>query len=134
VDVELGQREPLDVEDVGTRTPEHAQDVEMLGALQWKPEARASEEARGQRVETLGASIPVGVRRLAEAEARRRELDVGACTRERRSKLVVVPRRESGRIRKQHAHRSSVDTCSSEPGTSFTATRFRRGDGPSSTR
>ena len=125
-----GQGEPLQVEDVGARARERAHHVEVLDRLQRQAQPRAPEEARGERVETLArAGIRPVPGSVAEAEPRRRELDVGAGTRERRSELVVVPRRESRRIREQHAHRSSVDPCSSGPGTSFTATRCRRSGG-----
>ena len=103
-----------------------AQHVEVLDRLQRQPQPRAPEEPRRERVEPLAAPVAVRRRDVAEAEARRRELDVGAGAGERRGELVVVPRRERRRIGEQDAHRSSVDPCSSGPGTSFTATRSRR--------
>ena len=134
MDVRLWQGQPLQMQNVGTRQGERPHHVDVLDPLQRQPKPRTSEQPRGERVEPLAASIPVGGWNLAEPEPGRRELDGRAGSGERRRQLVVVPRRECRRIREQYAHRSSVDLCSSGPGTSFTATRSHRNATRSSTR
>ena len=50
----------------------------VLERLQRQPQPRAAEQARGERIEELASRVAVGRGRVAEAEARRDELDVGA--------------------------------------------------------
>src|SRR2546428_580922 len=63
-----------------------------------------ADHARREGVEELPAPVSLRLRRVAEAEAGRDELDVHARPRERRSELVVVRRREGRRIGEQDAH------------------------------
>ena len=101
----------------------------MLGDLQRQPEPRALEEPRRERIEELAAHVAVGRRRLAEAEMRRHELDLGAGARERGRELVVVGRRERRRICQDDPHPTvgyAACRSSSAPGTSSTATPCRR--------
>ncbi len=63
-DVDLRQREPLDVEHVRSEPRERGGDAEMLDGLQRQPGARAAEHARGERVEALARG---GSRRGAAA-------------------------------------------------------------------
>ena len=65
------------------RVASERDDAEVLDRLQRQPRPRAPEEARRQRIEALGAPVPVGRRQLCEAEMRRRELDLGAGAGER---------------------------------------------------
>jgi endonuclease/exonuclease/phosphatase family metal-dependent hydrolase len=78
--VDLGEGEPLDVQHVGPRRRQPTHHVEVLDGLQRQAQARARapEEARRERVERLGAPVALGRGQVAEAEAGRRELDVGA--------------------------------------------------------
>ena len=104
-DVDLRQREPLDVEHVGSEPRERGGDAEVLGGLQRQPGARAAEHARGERVEALDCG---GSRRAGGSSAKRNR-DVASSTsapgaRERRRELVVVPRRVGGRIGDDDAH------------------------------
>ena len=97
----------------------------MLGDLQRQPQPRALEEPRRERVEELAARVAVRRRRLAEAEVRRDELDVGAGARERGRELVVVGRRERRRICQDDPHPTvgyAACRSSSARGTSSTAT------------
>ncbi len=57
------------------------------------------------RLETEDAALAEVVARVAEAEAGGDELDLGAGARERGGELVVVLRRERGRIGEGDAHR-----------------------------
>ena len=78
----------------------------MLERLQRQPQARAPEQARRERIEELAPPVAVGRGRVAEAEARGDELDLGAGAGERGRELVVVRRRERGRVGEDDAHRS----------------------------
>ncbi len=133
-DIGLGEREPLQVQHVRCRAAEAPQHVEMLHAFQRQPQPRAPEEPRRQRIERLAAPVPDGRRDRAEAKVRGRHLHIGARAGERGRELVVVPGREGRRIGEQDAHVSSVDRCSSAPGTCTTATARRRSGTRSSTR
>ena len=101
--VELGH-EPLQMEHVGPACPQRGEPQRMLGELERQPRPRAAEETRRQRIEELATHVAVGARRLAEAEARRYELDVGAGPRERSGELVIVRRRERRRIGENDPH------------------------------
>jgi len=104
--VELGD-EPLHVQDVRASRPQRGEAERMLRDLERQPQGRASEEPRRERVEELASPVAVGGGRLAEAEARRDELDVGARRRERGRERVVVRGRERGRIGEDDAHEGS---------------------------
>ena len=99
------------MEHVGARTGERAHHLEMLQRLQRQAQARPFEEARRERIEALASPVAVRVGQVTEAEAGRRELDLGARARQRGGELVVVPGRERRRIGKQDAHGSSVVAC-----------------------
>ena len=104
--VGLRRRQPLHVDDVGRRRGEPREPERVLERLQRQAQPRAPEEARRERVEELAAPVAVRLRCVAEAEARRDELDLGAGPGERGRELVVVRRRERGRIGEDDAHRS----------------------------
>ena len=103
-DVELGRGEPLHVHDVRRRRRQAREPERVLGCLQRQPQPRAAEEPRRERVEELAAPVAVRRRHVAEAEARRHELHVGARAGQRRGKLVVVGRRERGWVGDDDAH------------------------------
>ena len=102
--VELRGREPLHVDDVCAHHAEPGEPEGVLDCLDGDPQPRPSEEPRGERVEELPP--PVAVRRGhgPEAEARRDELDFGTGSRERGGELVIVGRRERGRVGENDAH------------------------------
>jgi endonuclease/exonuclease/phosphatase family metal-dependent hydrolase len=102
--IELGRRQPLDVEDVRAETAERGEAERVLSDLERQAQRRSAEDTRRERIEELPARISVRLRHGAEAKAGRDELDVGAGPRERRCKLMVVRRREGRRIGKQDAH------------------------------
>ncbi len=104
VDVELGEREPLHVDDVGAHPPERGRDREMLDALERQPRARTARQTSRERVVVLMAAVTDRSRERREAEARGDELDLGAGTGERRAELVVVPGRKGRRIGDHHVH------------------------------
>src|SRR5207244_465738 len=81
---------------------------DVLGGLGRWPQLRAPEEARAERIERLTAAIPGRRGHGAEAERRRDELDVRPRTGERGCQLVVVRRREGGRIGDDDAHAPRV--------------------------
>ncbi len=120
--VEL-RHEPLHVHDVRTAAIQGSDAEGMLDDLQGQPQPRAAEQPRGERVVRLAAYVPDRRRNVAEAEARREELDVGAGARKRRRELVVVRRRERGRVGEDDSHgrRLRVCRCSSVRGISSTA-------------
>ena len=78
----------------------------VLERLQRQPQPRASEKARGERVEELAPPVAGRLGRVAEAEAGGDELDLGSGAGERRGELVVVRRRERGWVGDDDAHRS----------------------------
>ena len=102
--VDLRQAEPLDVDDVSRHSREPREAERVLECLHGHAERRAPEDPRGDRIEDLTSSVPRGRRHRAEAEARGDELDLGSRATERGRQLVVVERRESGRIGKDDAH------------------------------
>ena len=111
--VDLGSREPLEVEDVRRPAREAREAERVLDRLQRQPQARAPEQPRAERVEEVVAPVAVGLGRLAEAEARRGELDVRARAGERRRQLVVVLGSERGRVGEDDPHRTpTVVRCS----------------------
>ena len=63
-----GQREPLQVDDVGRRRRQPGQPERMLQRLQREPQARAPEEPRRERVEELAPPIAVRRRRRRRSE------------------------------------------------------------------
>jgi hypothetical protein len=85
-----------------SRKTQHAERV--LERLERQAERRPPEEPRGAGVEQLPPPVAGRRRPLAEAEPRRDELDLGAGVGERGGELVVVERRERGRIGEHHAH------------------------------
>jgi len=95
---------PLDVQHFGSPSGESRHPDRVLEQPKWKPERGAPEQPRAERVEELASPVPLLRRGLAEPEARGRQLDLRACTREGRRELVVVLRREGGRIGQENAH------------------------------
>ena len=76
----------------------------MLRDLERHAQRRPPEDARRHGIEDLPAAVAARLRRVAEAKARRNELDLCAGPRERLRELVVVRRREGRRIGEQDAH------------------------------
>jgi len=106
--VELGDGEPLNVEDVRVQAAleaaQRGKPERMLDNLERQAQPRPPEQARREGIEELPAPVSLRLRRVAEAEAGRDELDVHARPRQRRGELVVVRRREGRRIGEQDAH------------------------------
>src|SRR5207253_7052883 len=86
---------------VRPESPESGEPERMLRDLQRQAERRPSEDPRRERIEELAAPVAVRVGRGSEAKAGGDELDVRARPRQRRGELVVVRRREGGRIGEQ---------------------------------
>src|SRR5262249_28914313 len=76
----------------------------VLRGLDRQPQRRPAEHARREGIEQLAPRISLGLRRVAEAETGRDEVDVQPRPRQRRRELVVVRRGEGRRIGEQHAH------------------------------
>ena len=103
--VQLRRGEPLKMQHVGAATAQRRQPDRMLRRLQRHAQPRAAaEQPRRQRIEQLDPLVPVRGGRLPEAEPGGDELDLGSGTGERGRELVVVRRREGGRIGEEHAH------------------------------
>jgi L-cysteine/cystine lyase len=102
--VELGRRKPLDVQDVRLDAAERAEPERMLRDLEREPQARASEQARRERVEELPPPVALRGRDVPEPETRGHELDLGTGSGERGRKLVVVRRGEGRGIGEDDAH------------------------------
>ena len=102
--VELRCRQPLDMEDVRPLGREARHPERVLGDLQRQPQPGASEHPRRQRIEGLPAHVSVGCGDIAEAKRGCDELDRDAQPRQRARKLVVVLRREGGRVGEDDAH------------------------------
>ena len=93
--VELGRGQPLEVHDVGLASPEPREPDGVLEQLDRDAQPRSPEDLRAHGIEELGAPIAVRRGRLAEAERRRDELDLGAGAGESGSERMVVRRREA---------------------------------------
>jgi hypothetical protein len=109
VAVELGDREPLDVDDVNppSRQLEHAE--RMLGDLDRHPQPGAAEQAGGDGVEEEAAAVSIGLGHGAEAKAGGDQLDVLALGGERGAEVMVVVRAaEPGRVGDDDAHRGRL--------------------------
>ena len=108
--VELGARQPLDVDDVRVDPldPAHeARDARrVLEALGGEAERRAAEDARRDRREQLLAAVVVRLGRAAVREARGEERDVVALLAERLRQRVVVGRRVRERVDEDDAHQT----------------------------
>ena len=103
--VDRRRREPLDVQDVARLREQPRHPERVLDSLDGNPQTRPAEDSRRERVEDLAAGVSVGrVGRVSEPEARRDELDLGAGACERGRELVVVGRREAGRVGEDDAH------------------------------
>ena len=88
------------------RKPCHAKRV--FEQAKRDPKPGPPEEPRADRVEELAPAISIRSGHFAEAETRRGELDVRAGPCKRRRELVVVLRRERGRVGQEDAH-SALD-------------------------
>ena len=108
--VEPRPGEPLQVDDVGA-APARAAPFRpgARAAFSGSRSTRAAEGTRAPGVEELAPHVPVRRGRLAEAEARGDELDVGARAGERRGELVVVLRGERRWVAKEDAHGPTVE-------------------------
>jgi endonuclease/exonuclease/phosphatase family metal-dependent hydrolase len=102
--VELGRRHPLDMQHVGTEPAQRRETERMLRDLEGQAQRRSPEHARRERIEELATRVPERLGRLAETKARRDELHLGTCTRQRLGQLVVVRRGEGRGIGEQDAH------------------------------
>jgi len=102
--VQLRRCEPLDVGDVGAASAQAGKPERMLDELDRNAEARAAKESGADGIEELVAPVAVRLGRLAEAERGGDELHLRARTDERGGELVVVLRRERGRVGKENAH------------------------------
>src|SRR5262249_37127991 len=106
--VELRRGQPLHVEDVGLAREERGGPGHVLRDLDRDAHPRPPEHARAERIEGLAATIAVRRPRRAEPEERRDELDVRSRVCQRRCELVVVRRREGGRVGDDDAHARRV--------------------------
>ena len=107
--VELRRCEPLDMGDVGAAPAQAGKPERMLDELDRNAEAGAAKESRAHGIEELAAPVAVRLGRLAEAERGGDELHLRARPDERRGELVVVLRRERGRVGEENAHGGRLD-------------------------
>ena len=104
-DVDLGHRQPLDVQHVCLEPRERGRHADVLARLQRQPRPRAPKEPRRERVEPLDPLVALRGRQLGEAEVGGMQLDLCPGAPERGRELVVVPRRVGRRIGDDDTHR-----------------------------
>jgi hypothetical protein len=111
--VERRCREPLHVQDVARAGDEARCPERVLEHLHRYPQPGAAEDARRDGVEGLAPPVAVGgVGRDPETERRGDELNVRSRPGQRDGKLVVVGRREAGRVGEDDAHQVRVSSHS----------------------
>ena len=131
-DVELGCREPLQVEDVGVPAQEPPHPSRVLERLQTRHAPRFRRRPARARVERLVEGVTVGGGALAEAERRRHELDLdarpGRAQPRARGRTAGVKAGGSARTtRTAPTVRAGPWICSSAAGTSSTGAPIRPG-------
>ena len=111
--VELGRRQPLDVQDVAGDACQPRKADRVLGRLQRQAQPGAAKEPRRGGVEDLAAEVSSLRGSRSEPELRGDELDLRALPGQPGRELVVVLRRERGWVGEDDAHgaRTVVASC-----------------------